>query len=194
VLLVHHPESEQQFVAGGYGIARIPVMFNDYVLIGPRDDPAGIRGMGDVVAALGQIARLQVPFASRGDRSGTHAIEIELWREAGIEPRGGWYRETGSGMGATLNVASGMNAYVLTDRATWLNFGNPGELEILLEGDPRLQNPYSAILVDPGRHPHVKAEAGQRFIDWLVSERGQALIAAYRIDGELLYFPAAMLN
>lgn len=191
VLLVHHPESERAFVAEGYGVERVPVMYNDYVLVGPADDPAGIRGLPDVVRALARIAAAQQPFASRGDRSGTHMVELELWEAAGVEPGDSWYRETGSGMGATLNVASGMDAYALADRGTWLNFGNRDRLEILVEGDHRLKNPYSAILVDRARHPHVRAAAGQRFIDWLRSAAGQARIATYLIGGEQAFFPDA---
>lgn len=191
VLLVHHPESERTFVAAGHGVERFPVMYNDYVLVGPATDPAGIRGLRDAAGALARIAAGRQPFASRGDRSGTHMTERELWAAAGIEPGDSWYRETGSGMGATLNVASAMDAYSLADRGTWLNFGNRGRLEILVQGDDRLKNPYGVILVNPARHPHVRAAAGQRFIDWLLSPHGQARIAAYRIGGEQAFFPAA---
>ena len=191
VLFVHHPESERQFVADGHGVERFPVMFNDFVLVGPAQDPAGIRGLADAAAALARIAATRQPFASRGDRSGTHLVELDLWSRAGISPRGSWYRETGSGMGATLNVASGMYAYALADRGSWLNFGNRGQLEILLEGDPRLRNPYGVILVNPQRHPHVRAAAGQKFIDWLISAPGQARIASYGIGGEQAFFPDA---
>jgi tungstate transport system substrate-binding protein len=192
VLLVHHPESERQLVAEGHGLERIPVMHNDFVLIGPARDPAGIRGYQDVAGALARIAAAGLPFTSRGDDSGTHMLELELWQAAGIEPRGSWYRETGAGMGATLNIASAMDAYVLADRATWLGFGNPGTLETLGEGDDRLKNPYSVILLNPARHAHVRAAAGQRFIDWLVSEPGQARIARFLINGEQAFHPAVL--
>lgn len=191
VLLVHHPESERRFVADGLGVARFPVMYNDFVLVGPAHDPAAIRGLRDAPAALARIAAAKHPFASRGDGSGTHEVELELWAAADVTPGGSWYRETGSGMGATLNVASGMDAYALTDHATWLNFGNRGRLEILVAGDHRMKNEYGVILVNPARHPHVRAAAGQRFIDWLISPQGQAGIASYVIGGEQAFFPAA---
>ncbi len=161
------------------------------MLVGPSADPAGIAGFGDIVAALAKIASSEAPFASRGDLSGTHKAELRLWTEAGTSPAGDWYRETGSGMGPTLNIAAGMNAYALTDRATWLNFGNRGDLKILVEGDKRLFNQYGIILVNPEKHPHVKAAEGQVFVDWLVSDEGQAAIAGYRIGGEQLFFPNA---
>jgi tungstate transport system substrate-binding protein len=195
VLFVHHPASEEQFVAEGYGVKRYPVMHNDFLIVGPRADPADIRGMTDAAAALATIAQSGQPFASRGDDSGTHKKEMSLWTAAGVDPTiasGSWYRETGSGMGATLNTASGMDAYALTDRGTWIKFGNKGNLEVLVEGDPRLFNPYGVILVNPDRFPHVKAEEGQQFIDWLTSETGQQRIAAYRIDGQPAFFPDAM--
>jgi tungstate transport system substrate-binding protein len=194
VLFVHHTPSEQQFVAEGHGVARYDVMYNDFVIIGPQSDPAGIKGMDDASAALKKIAEKQVPFASRGDDSGTHKKELSLWQDAGVdvdEASGSWYRETGSGMGATLNTASGMDAYVLSDRATWLSFGNKGNLEILVEGDPQLFNQYGIILVNPEKHPHVKAEAGQKFIDWVLSEEGQQLIGDYKINGQQAFFPNA---
>ena len=191
VVFVHDPDAEQEFVAAGWGIGRRPVMYNDFVLIGPKSDPAGVNGTTDVVAALEEIAAQQIPFASRGDDSGTHKAELRLWDEAGIEPEGDWYRETGSGMGPTLNIAAGMNAYTLADRGTWLNFANRGELDILVAADERLFNPYHVMLVNPARHPHVKAAEAQAFIDWLVSEEGQAAIAAYKIDGQQLFFPYA---
>lgn len=190
VVFVHDAAAEERFVAEGYGVQRLEVMYNDFVIVGPRSDPAGAKG-NDVVAALRRIAAAQAPFASRGDRSGTHAAELRSWRAAGVTPAGAWYRETGSGMGPTLNVASGMNAYALTDRGTWLNFRNRGELAILVEGDRRLFNQYGVILVNPARHRHVKAADGQAFIDWLVSPEGQAAIASYRINGEPLFFPNA---
>ena len=194
VLFVHHRPSEERFVAGGFGVERHDVMYNDYVLVGPRDDPAGVGGRSDVVAALARIAAQRAVFVSRGDDSGTHKREQALWRAAGIDVEaasGGWYRESGAGMGTTLNIASGMGAYTLSDRGTWLNFGNKGELVILVEGDQRLFNPYGVILVNPERHPHVKAADGQAFIDWLLSPEGQRAVAAYRIDGQPVFFPSA---
>jgi tungstate transport system substrate-binding protein len=188
VVFVHDKPAEERFVAEGFGVKRHDVMYNDFVIVGPKGDPAGARGK-DVVAALKKIAAAQVPFASRGDNSGTHAAELRYWKLAGIEPRGGWYRETGSGMGPTLNTAAGMNAYVLADRGTWLSFRNRGELAILVEGDTRLFNQYGVMLVNPAKHPHVKKVPGQRFVDWLISPAGQASIAAYRIQGEQLFFP-----
>jgi len=191
VLLVHHRESEEEFVAGGYGVQRHELMRNDFVVLGPVADPAGIRGGKDAAEALRAIARTGHPFASRGDGSGTHEKELEIWAAAGLDPAhssGGWYRETGSGMGATLNTAVGMDAYVLSDRATWLKFENKGGLALLVEGDERLLNPYAVILVNPARFPHVKAEAGQAFIDWLLSPAGQALIGDYRIAGSPAFF------
>lgn len=194
VVLVHDPAAEERFVAEGFGVRRHEVMHNDFVIVGPRADPAKAAGR-DVVAALRAIAEARAPFASRGDHSGTHAAELRYWKLAGIDPaaagRGRWYRETGSGMGPTLNVGSAQNAYVLTDRGTWLSFRNRGELAVLVEGDPRLFNPYGVMLVNPQRHPHVKREAGQRFVDWLLSPEGQRAIAAYRIGGEPLFFPNA---
>ncbi|MBS1270620.1 MAG: Tungstate-binding protein TupA [Gammaproteobacteria bacterium] len=194
VLLVHHKPSEEQFVADGYGVKRYDLMYNDFVFIGPDDDPAGIRGGSDALRALQSIAESQAPFASRGDDSGTHKKELGLWREAGLDARAfeaEWYRETGSGMGATLNVATGMNAYVLSDRSTWLQFGNKGELRIVVEGDERLFNQYGVILVNPERYPHVKGEMGRTFIDWLLSGAGQRSIAEYRIKGQQAFFPNA---
>ncbi len=195
VLFVHHRESEERFVDEGYGVKRYPVMHNDFVIVGPATDPAGIRGMEDAAAALAAIANADQPFASRADDSGTHKKEISLWAAADIDPTGAsgsWYRETGSGMGATLNTASAMGAYALTDRGTWIKFGNKGDLQLLVEGDPRLFNPYGVILVSPDRFPHVKAREGQAFIDWLMSEQGQQRIAAYRIDGQPAFFPDAV--
>ncbi len=194
VLLVHHRPSEEDFVAAGFGVARHEVMANDFVLLGPAADPAGIGGLADAAAALARIATSEAPFASRGDDSGTHKKEMGLWRAAGRAPAaagGGWYRETGSGMGATLNTAAAMGAYALADRATWISFANKGDLTILVEGDPRLVNPYGVILVNPARHPHVKAAEGQAFIDWLRSAEGQAAIAAFEVAGQQLFFPAA---
>jgi len=193
VVLVHDPEAERRFVAEGFATRRHDVMYNDFVVVGPGSDPARIAGIKDANEALRRIAAARAPFVSRGDRSGTHAAELRLWKDAGVElekVRGAWYRETGSGMGPALNTASGMNAYLLTDRGTWLSFRNRGELKVLVEGDRRLFNPYGVMLVNPARHAHVKAEAGQRFIDWLVSPAGQKTIADYRIDGEQLFFPS----
>ena len=194
VLFVHHRPSEERFVQNGFGVERHEVMYNDFVLVGPRGDPAGVRGAADVVAALARIAARRAPFASRGDDSGTNRREMALWQAAGVDARaasGGWYRETGSGMGTTLNIASGMGAYTLTDRGTWLSFNNKGDLEVLVAGDRRLFNPYGVILVNPERHPHVKAADGQTLIDWLLSPAGQAAIAAYRIDGRAVFLPGA---
>jgi tungstate transport system substrate-binding protein len=194
VLLVHHKPSEEKFVAAGFGVKRRPVMYNDYVLIGPAADPAGIKGQKDAVAAFARIARAGAPFASRGDDSGTHKAELALWQAAGIDLKkagAGWYRETGSGMGAALNTARGLGAYILSDRGTWASFGNRGDLALLVEGDQRLFNQYGVILVNPARHPHVKAADGQGFIDWLIGDAGQAAIASFRIGGEPLFFPTA---
>ncbi len=194
VLFVHHKPSEEKFVSEGFGVKRHDVMYNDFVLIGPKDDAAKVRGLKDITKALDKIAAGKAAFASRGDDSGTHKKERGLWKTAGIaidESSGSWYRETGSGMGATLNAASGMNAYVLSDRATWLNFGNKGELEILVEGDPRLFNQYGIILVNPAKHKHVKADEGQRFVSWVVSPEGQKIIGAYQIKGNQAFFPNA---
>ena len=194
VLLVHHKPSEEKFVADGFGVARRDVMYNDFVLLGPAEDPAGIGGTGDAAAALARIARAKVAFVSRGDDSGTHKKELGLWRAAGIDPeksKGGWYRATGSGMGATLNTAVAMDAYTMSDRATWIAFQNKRGHEIAVEGDARLFNQYGIILVNPERHPHVKARAGQLFADWLVSGEGQRAIAAYRRGGQQLFFPNA---
>jgi tungstate transport system substrate-binding protein len=193
VLLVHSRAAEEQFVAQGFGVERHDVMYNDYVFVGPRSDPADIAGLVDPVAALTRIAEATAPFLSRCDDSGTHKAEIALWRETGVDvtaASGTWYREVGSGMGATLNIAVGMNAYTLSDRATWAAFGNKGNLVIHVEGDERLLNHYGVILVSPQAHPHVKAQLGQRFIDWLVGPEGQAAIASFQVDGEQLFFPA----
>jgi tungstate transport system substrate-binding protein len=184
-------DADVEFVAEGYGVERFDVMYNDFVIVGPGDDPAGAGNAATAVAAMAAIAVADVPFASRGDDSGTHVAEQKLWAATGIEPVGGWYLSTGSGMGATLNTAAQLPAYALTDRATWLGFANRGPLEIVFEGDPVLFNPYGVILVNPERHRHVKAEAGQAFIDWLVSDEGQAAIASFAIGGEQLFFPSA---
>jgi len=194
VLFVHAKPAEQKFVAEGHGVERFDVMYNDFVIVGPADDPAGTAGMSDAVGALERIAEAKAPFASRGDDSGTHKAELRLWDAAGIDvaaASGGWYRETGSGMGATLNVGTAMGAYVMTDRATWIAFGNKGDYRIAVEGDPKMFNQYGIILVNPEKHPNVKADLGQRFVDWVISEEGQAAIAAYRVDGQQLFFPNA---
>jgi tungstate transport system substrate-binding protein len=194
VLLVHHPASEQKFVADGLGLRRQAVMHNDFVIVGPGDDPAGIRGMTQVTTALRRIGDGQHVFVSRGDDSGTHKKELELWRAAAFDPQpasGAWYRESGSGMGTTLNTASAMRAYTLTDRASWVSFGNKAGLQLLVEGDVRMHNPYSVIVVNPERHPHVHAVEAQAFAEWLISETGQGAIAAYRVDGQQLFFPDA---
>ena len=188
VVFVHDKVAEEKFLGEGYGVKRYEVMYNDFVIVGPKEDPAHAKG-NDVVAALKKIAQAKSPFASRGDKSGTDAAEKRYWKRAGIRPSGSWYRETGSGMGPTLNTASGMNAYALTDRGTWLSFKNRGDLVILVEGDVKLFNQYGVMLVNPAKHPHVKKEMGQRFIDWLISPAGQATIANYRIDGQQLFFP-----
>ncbi len=190
VLIVHHRASEEAFVAAGHGRARHDLMHNDFLLVGPQADPAGIGGGTDAAAALARIAGRGALFVSRGDDSGTHKRELALWAESGVDPRpasGTWYRETGSGMGATLNAAAAMAAYTLADRGTWLSFRNVRELGPLVEGDPRLRNDYGVILVDPARHPHVKAALGQAFVDWLLSAEGRAAIASFRIGGRQLF-------
>ena len=192
VLLVHHRASEEEFVRDGFGVQRIEVMYNDFVLVGPCADPARTKGLTDVVAALRRVAETRATFVSRGDDSGTHKLEEALWRASNIDARaasGTWYRQTGSGMGATLNIANGLGAYTLADRATWISFGNKSDLCLLAEGDPRLFNVYGVILVNPSRHPHVKAEDGQAFIDWLTSVEGQRAIAGFLIDGQPVFFP-----
>jgi tungstate transport system substrate-binding protein len=194
VVFVHARAQEERFVAEGFGVERRPVMYNDFVLVGPRSDPAGIKGSKDIAAALKTIRAKAAPFVSRGDKSGTHAAELNLWKVAGVEietAKGPWYREIGQGMGAALNTSGAMNAYVLSDRATWLNFRNRGDLEIVVEGDRRLFNQYGVILVNPARHPHVKRESGQRFIDWLTGPDGQRSIADYKVNGAQLFFPNA---
>jgi tungstate transport system substrate-binding protein len=192
VVFVHAKPQEEKFVAEGFGVKRYPVMYNDFILVGPKSDPAGVKG-NDIVAGLTAIKAKAAPFISRGDKSGTHAAELALWKIAGTDPvagRGAWYREIGQGMGAALNTASASNAYTLADRGTWLSFKNRGDLAIL-EGDKRLFNQYGVILVNPAKHPHVKKELGQAFIDWLVSPEGQNTIADYKINGEQLFFPNA---
>jgi len=188
VEFVHDKVAEEKFLAEGWGVKRYDVMYNDFVIVGPKSDPANAKGH-DVVAALKKIAEAKAPFCSRGDKSGTDAAEKRYWKAAGIAPKGDWYRETGSGMGPTLNTASGMNAYALADRGTWLSFKNRGDLVILVEGDVRLFNQYGVMLVNPAKYPHVKKEMGQKFIDWVISPAGQATIANYKIDGEQLFFP-----
>jgi tungstate transport system substrate-binding protein len=193
VLFVHDQAAEEKFVAEGLGVKRLPVMYNDFVIVGPKADPAGARG-NDVVAALAKIAATGAPFVSRGDKSGTHAAELRYWKLAAIDPEAGkprGYQACGCGMGPALNMSASTNAYVLTDRGTWLNFKNRAELAILVEGDQRLFNQYGVIAVNPARHPHVKAALAQQFIDWIVSPAGQASIAAYKIGGEQLFFPNA---
>ena len=194
VLLVHAKPAEEKFVAEGYGVLRTDLMYNDFVIVGPSADPAGINGSSDVSAALKMIAEKKAPFASRGDDSGTHKAELELWSDAGVDPKpgsGDWYRETGSGMGATLNTAVGMGAYALTDRATWISFQNKGDFTISLEGDQKLFNQYGIILVSKDKCPNVNVEAGQKFIDYLLSKEGQEAISGFKLDGQSLFFPNA---
>jgi len=193
VVFVHARAQEEKFLAEGFGVKRYEVMYNDFVLIGPKADPAGVKGQS-IEAALKAIQAKAAPFVSRGDRSGTHAAELALWKLAGIDletARGPWYREIGQGMGAALNTASAMEAYVLSDRGTWLSFRNRGDLAIVVEGDKRLFNQYGVMLVNPEKHPQVKKDLGQAFVDWLVSGEGQAAIAGYQIDGQQLFFPNA---
>lgn len=194
VLLVHAKSAEEKFVAEGYGVKRFDLMYNDFVIVGPPTDPAGISGGNNAGTALKKIAEKQAKFASRGDDSGTHKKEKALWKAAGIDPSkgsGAWYRETGSGMGATLNAGVGMGAYVMTDRATWLSFKNKGDFKILVEGDPALFNQYGVILIDKKKCASAKADLGQQFVDWLVSAKGQHAIGAYKRGGEQLFFPNA---
>ncbi len=194
VVLSHIRSEEERFVAEGYGVRRLPVMYNDFVLVGPRSDPARVAGLTSIATALRQLRQSESIFISRGDRSGTHAMELSLWRRAGIDPqdlKGRWYREIGQGMGAALGMSASLGAYVLTDKGTWLNFRNRGDLAILVEGDRPLLNQYGVVLVNPARHPHVKTADGQKFIDWLTGPEGQAAIAAYRIGGEQVFFPNA---
>jgi tungstate transport system substrate-binding protein len=194
VLLVHAKPAEEKFVADGFGIQRFDLMYNDFVIVGPAGDPAGVHGSSDVVAALKKIAGGRALFASRGDDSGTHKKETSLWKQAGLDPTrasGSWYRETGSGMGATLNTAVGMGAYTMSDRATWIAFKNKGDIQIQVEGDPLLFNQYGVILVNPAKCPQVKAKAGQAFVEWLLSDKGQEAIASYRVQGQQLFHPNA---
>lgn len=193
VVLVHARKAEDEFVAAGFGVDRRDVMANDFVIVGPTTDPAAIGGSRDAPAALARIAGATAIFVSRGDDSGTHKAELALWRDSGIDPKpasGQWYRETGAGMGETLNTAAGLDGYALTDRATWASFKNRGNLVLLVEGDPRLVNPYGVILVNPERHPHVKVKEAKAFMDWLTGDAGREAIADFRIDGEQVFFPA----
>jgi tungstate transport system substrate-binding protein len=194
VVFVHAKPEEEKFLSEGFGVKRFPVMYNDFVLIGPKGDPAGIKGSKDIVASLKAIKDKAAPFISRGDRSGTHIAEIALWKVAGIDiekDKGDWYKSIGQSMGAALNTASASDAYVLADRGTWLGFKNRGELVIAVEGDKRLFNQYGVMLVNPDKHPAVKKQLGQQFIDWLVSPEGQNAIAGYKINGEQLFYPNA---
>ena len=195
VVFVHARSAEEKFIAEGHGVKRTPVMYNDFVLVGPKSDPAKVAGGKDIVDALKKVRGAQTPFVSRGDKSGTHIAELRLWKTAGIDPagadKGGWYRAVGQGMGASLNTASSMNAYILTDRATWISFKNRGDLTIVVEGDKRLFNQYGVILVNPAKHSNVKKDTGQAFIDWLVSPEGQKTIADYKIGSDQLFFPNA---
>jgi len=194
VVFVHARSAEEKFLAEGEGVKRFPVMYNDFVLIGPKSDPAKIGGGKDIVVALTKLEAAHAPFVSRGDRSGTHMAELALWNTAGIDidkSKGAWYRDVGQGMGPALNTAAAMNAYILADRGTWLAFKNRLDLTILVEGDKRLFNQYGVILVNPVKHPNVKRELGQQFIDWLISPEGQAAIAGYKIGGEQLFYPNA---
>ncbi len=192
VVFVHDKAAELKFVFDGFGVTRFDVMYNDFVVIGPKQDEANLAGKKDVIEGFKAIASKQASFVSRGDKSGTHAAELRYWKEANIDPaqyKSSWYKETGSGMGASLNIASAMNAYTFVDRGTWLSFKNRGDLKILLEGDTKLFNQYGIMLVNPQKHPHVKAELGQQFIDWVTSLEGQNAIANYKIEGQSLFFP-----
>jgi tungstate transport system substrate-binding protein len=193
VVFVHDKAAEEKFVAEGYGVKRQEVMYNDFIVVGPKADPAKAAGK-DILEGLRRIEATKAPFVSRGDKSGTHAAELRYWKLAGVDldkAKGPWYRDTGSGMGPALNTAASMDAYILADRGTWLNFKNRGELGIIVEGDQRLFNQYGVILVNPAKHPHVKQADGQKFIDWVVSNAGQKAIADYKIGGEQLFFPNA---
>jgi len=194
VVFVHARSAEQKFLAEGQGVKRFPVMYNDFVLVGPKSDPAKVGGSKDILAALTKVQTAAAPFVSRGDKSGTHIAELDLWKAAGVDidkAKGPWYRDTGQGMGPALNTASAMNAYILTDRGTWLSFKNRGDLVILVEGDKRLFNQYGVMLVNPEKHPTVKKELGQMFVDWVISPEGQKAIAEYKINGEQLFYPNA---
>lgn len=191
VVFVHDPEAEEKFMSEGWGLKRYPVMYNDFVVIGPKADPAGLKGR-DIVAALQKVATAQTPFISRGDKSGTHAAELRYWAAAGLmDKKGAAYRECGCGMGPALNMAASMGAYVLADRGTWLNFKNRADLGVLVEGDKRLFNQYGVMVVNPAKHPQVKLANAQKFVDWLISPGGQNVLAAYKIGGEQLFFPNA---
>jgi tungstate transport system substrate-binding protein len=194
VVFVHARSAEEKFLAEGHGVKRFPVMYNDFVLVGPKTDPARINGSKDIVEALRKVATAKAPFVSRGDKSGTHMAELDLWKTAGVDidkAKGPWYRDTGQGMGPALNTAASMNAYILADRGTWLSFKNRGDLTILVEGDKRLFNQYGVMLVNPDKHPSVKRDLGQLFVDWVISPEGQRAIAEYKINGEQLFFPNA---
>jgi tungstate transport system substrate-binding protein len=194
VVLVHDKAAEETFLAEGFGVERFDVMYNDFILVGPQADPAKVGGGKDIVEAFKKIRGAQAPFVSRGDKSGTHAVELRIWKAAEVaieQAKGPWYRDTGSGMGPALNTAASMNAYILSDRGTWLSFKNKQDLAILVEGDRRLFNQYGIMLVNPEKHPHVKRDLGQRFIDWMLSPKGQKTIAEYKIDGQQLFFPNA---
>jgi tungstate transport system substrate-binding protein len=194
VVFVHARAAEEKFLAEGHGVKRFPVMYNDFVLLGPKTDPAKIAGSKDILEALKKVEGAKAPFVSRGDKSGTHLAELDLWKAAGIDidkTKGPWYRDTGQGMGPALNTAASMNAYILTDRGTWLSFKNRGDLTILVEGDKRLFNQYGVMLVNPDKHPTVKKELGQMFVDWVISPEGQKAIADYKINGEQLFYPNA---
>ena len=194
VVFVHARAAEEKFLSEGHGVKRFPVMYNDFVLIGPKTDPARIDGSKDITEALRKVATARVPFVSRGDKSGTHLAELDLWKAAGIDidkAKGPWYRDTGQGMGPALNTAASMNAYILADHGTWLSFKNRGDLAILVEGDKRLFNQYGVMLVNPDKHPSVKRDLGQTFVDWVISPEGQKAIAEYKINGEQLFFPNA---
>jgi tungstate transport system substrate-binding protein len=197
VVFAHAKAQVEKFVADGFGVKRYPVMYNDFVLIGPKRDPAGIKGMGDIAAALQIISAKSAPFISRGDRSGTHIRELDLWKEAGIDiakDERPWYKGVGQGMGVALHVASASNAYVLSDRGTWMSFKNCGELDIVVQGDKRLFNPYDVILVNPAKHPHVKKDLGQAFIDWLISREGKNAIAGLKVEGQQLFVPHGYMS
>jgi tungstate transport system substrate-binding protein len=194
VVFVHARAAEEKFLAEGHGVKRFPVMYNDFVLIGPKSDPAKVAGGRDILDAMKKIQSAQAPFVSRGDKSGTHMAELDLWKASGVDlekAKGPWYRDTGQGMGPALNTAASMNAYLLADRGTWLAFKNRGDLTVLVEGDKRLFNQYGVILVNPDKHPNVKKDLGQKFVDWIVSPAGQKAIAEYKIGGEQLFFPNA---
>ena len=194
VVFVHALSAEEKFLAEGHGVKRFPVMYNDFVVVGPKNDPAKIGGSKDITDALRKVATARVPFVSRGDKSGTHLAELDLWKAAGVDidkAKGPWYRDTGQGMGPALNTAASMNAYVLADRGTWLSFKNRGDLTILVEGDKRLFNQYGVMLVNPDKHPSVKKELGQAFVDWVISPEGQKAIADFKINGEQLFYPNA---